>query len=56
MLDFLTQGVSMPKPAVNIPLPKSWSAKVCAAMLPVVSLAKYAAGYTRSWAADSRNA
>jgi len=46
----------MPKPAVNIPLPKSWPAKVCAAMLHVVSLAKYAAVYTRSWAADSRNA
>ena len=46
----------MPKPVVNIPLPKSWPAKVCAAMLHVVSLAKYAAVYTRSWAADSRNA
>src|SRR5262245_59214907 len=46
----------MPKRAVAIPLPKSWPAKVCAAMLHVVSLAKYAAVYTRSWAADSRNA
>src|SRR5262245_66037781 len=46
----------MPKSAVNIPLPKSWPAKVCAAMLHVVALAPYAAVYTRSWAADSRNA
>ena len=46
----------MPKSAVNISLPKSWPAKVCAAMLHVVSLAKYAAVYTRSWAADSRHA
>jgi hypothetical protein len=40
----------------NLRLPKSWPAKVCAAMLHVVSLAKYAAVYTRSWAADSPNA
>jgi hypothetical protein len=35
-----------------ISLPKAWSAKVRSAMLHVVSLAKYAAVYTRSWAAD----
>jgi hypothetical protein len=37
---------------LTIPLPKSWPAKVRSAMLHVVSLAKYAAVYTRSWAAD----
>src|SRR5262249_44025937 len=51
-----TRGTIRPRPAVHIPLPKSGPAKVCAAMLHVVSLAKYAAVYTRSWAADSRNA
>src|SRR5438105_1812032 len=39
-------------PALTILLPKSWPAKVRSAMLHVVSLAKYAAVYTRSWAAD----
>lgn len=42
----------MSKLALKIHLPKSWPAKVCSAMLHVVSLAKYAAVYTRSWAAD----
>ena len=46
----------MPKSVANIPLPKSWRAKVCAAMLHVVSLVKYAAVYTRGWAANSHNA
>jgi hypothetical protein len=45
----------MPNSASTIKLPKSWPAKVCAAMLHVVSLTKYAAVYTRSWAADSRS-
>jgi hypothetical protein len=42
----------MSNPAFTIPLPKSWPAKVRSAMLHVLSLAKYAAVYTRSWAAD----
>jgi len=42
----------MSNPASSIPLPKSWPTKVRSAMLHVVSLAKYAAVYTRSWAAD----
>ena len=42
----------MSNPAFAIPLPKSWPTKVRSAMLHVVSLAKYAAVYTRSWAAD----
>ena len=42
----------MSNPAFTIPLPKSWPAKVRSAMLHVVSLAKYAVVYTRSWAAD----
>jgi transposase InsO family protein len=40
----------------KLPLPKSWSGRVRSAMLHVVSLAQYAAVYTRSWAAESRNA
>jgi transposase InsO family protein len=52
MLDSIIHGASMSKPALTIPLPKSWPAKVRSAMLHVVSLAKYAAVYTRSWAAD----
>ena len=39
--------------AFQIILPNSWPAKVRSAMLHVVSLAKYAAVYTRGWAADS---
>ena len=40
----------------SIPLPKSWTKQVRAAMLHVISLAQYATAYTRSWAADSTNA
>ncbi len=40
----------------RIPLPKGWPQHVKAAILHVMSLAQYAAAYTRSWAADSRNA
>src|SRR5450759_5104090 len=39
----------------KIQLPKLWSTYVRSAVLHVVSLAKYAAVYTRSWAADSPN-
>src|SRR5262245_60103272 len=56
MLDSVISGASMLKSTTKLCLPKSWPAKVCAAMLHVVSLAKYAAVYTRSWAADSPNA
>ena len=41
--------------APTIRLPKSWKLSVRSAMLHVVSLAQYAAIYTRSWAADSTN-
>src|SRR5450759_2263387 len=44
------------KNPVKIQFPKSWPTCVRSAMLHVVSLAKYAAVYTRSWAADSPNA
>ena len=37
-------------------LPAGWPRCVKPAMLHVLSLAQYAAAYTRSWAADSRNA
>src|SRR5262245_23246721 len=56
MLDSVISGASMLKSTTKLRLPKSWPAKVCAAMLHVLSLAKYAAVYTRSWAADSPNA
>src|SRR5260370_41291719 len=48
----------MPEPANSgvIKLPKAWPKRVRAAMLHVISLAQYAAVYTRSWAADSPNA
>ena len=52
MLVWVIPGASMSNPSLTIPLPKSWPAKVRSAMLHVVSLAKYAAVYTRSWAAD----
>src|SRR5262249_52484876 len=52
MLVSVILGVSMSNPALTITLPKSWPAKVRSAMLHIVSLAKYAAVYTRSWAAD----
>ncbi len=56
MLDSVIPGASMSNSALKIQLPKSWPATVRSAMLHVVSLAKYAAVYTRSWAADSPNA
>ena len=56
MLDSVIPGASMSNSALKIQLPKSWPATVGVAMLHVVSLAKYAAVYTRSWAADSSNA
>ena len=46
----------MSETALKLRLPKSWPATVRSAMLHVFSLAKYAAVYTRSWAADSPNA
>ena len=45
-----------PKPAPKVPLPMHWKKHVKSAVLHVVSLAQYATAYTRSWAADSRNA
>ncbi len=39
----------------KIPLPKSWTKHVRSAVLHVISLAQYAAVYTRSWAVDSMN-
>jgi putative transposase len=56
MLALVIPGASMSNPAFTIPLPKSWPAKVRSAMLHVISLAKYAAIYTRSWAADCSRA
>ena len=44
------------KHAPNVPLPKHWKKHVKSAILHVISLAQYATAYTRSWAADSRNA
>ena len=44
------------RPAPNVPLPKHWKKHVKSAILHVISLAQYATAYTRSWAADSRNA
>ena len=40
----------------RLPLPKHWQRSVQAAMVHVIALAHYAMIYTRSWAADSRNA
>ena len=37
------------------PLPKGWTKHVRAAVLHVISLAQYAAVYSRSWAVDSLN-
>ena len=45
----------MPRSTFKLQLPKAWPAKVRSAMLHVVSLAKHAAVYTRSWAANSPN-
>ena len=39
----------------RIPLPKHWAEHVGSAVLYVISLAQYAAVYTRSWAVDSMN-
>ena len=39
----------------TIPLPKAWKKQVRSAVLHVLSLAQYAAVYTRGWAADGRN-
>jgi len=39
----------------RIPLPKGWKHHVRSAVLHVISLARYATVYTRSWAADSTN-
>ena len=39
----------------KIPLPKGWKKHVHSAVLHVLSLAQYAAVYTRGWAADSVN-
>ena len=41
--------------APRIPLPKHWTKHVRSAVLHVLSLAQYAAVYTRSWAVDSMN-
>ena len=41
---------------LKIPLPRAWPRRVRSAMLGVISLAQYATAYTRSWAANSRNA
>ena len=39
----------------KVPLPSGWKKQVRSAVLHVLSLAQYAAVYTRSWAADSVN-
>ena len=39
----------------HIPLPKGWTKHVRSTVLHVLSLAQYAAVYTRGWAADSTN-
>ncbi len=40
----------------KIPLPRKWTDRFRSAVLHVIGLAQYATIYTRSWAADSRNA
>ena len=37
----------------KVPLPRGWKPRVRSAVLHVLSLAQYAAVYTRGWAADS---
>ena len=37
----------------TIPLPEDWKQHVRSAVLQVISLARYAAVYTRNWNADS---
>lgn len=39
----------------KLTLPMSWTKHVRSAVLHVISLAQYAAVYTRSWAVDSMN-
>ena len=39
----------------KIPLPKGWKRQVRSAVLHVLSLAQYAAAYTRGWATDCVN-
>ena len=56
MLGFASCGASTLNHSLKARLPKSWPATIRSAMLHVVSLAKYAAVYTRDWAADSPNA
>jgi len=41
--------------APRLPLPKGWPVKIRSSMLHVISLAQFAAVYTRSWAANSSN-
>ena len=41
--------------APKIPLPKGWTQHVRSAVVHVISLAQFAAIYTRSWAVDSMN-
>jgi hypothetical protein len=48
----MSQRTSAPK----LTLPRSWPCRVRSALLQVVALAQYAAVYTRSWAAEGRNA
>jgi transposase len=43
-------------PTKKIQLPDKWPATVKSAVLQVISLAQYAAAYTRGWAANSPNA
>ncbi len=38
----------------NIPLPRDWPCRVKSAILHVISLAQFAAAYTRSWAVNSQ--
>ena len=39
----------------KIRVPKGWKKQVRSTVLHVISLAQYAAVYTRAWAADSAN-
>ena len=40
----------------HVPLPKGWTTSIRSAVIHTIALARYAIVYTRSWAADSRNA
>ena len=46
----------MKKETTDAPLPPRWTDSVKSAVLQVISLAKHAAVYTKSWAANSSNA